>query len=116
MSVVETVHWLLPYIFEGQANAEILHKDALNILDMLIHPSFNSIGDVTPPGSPVNGDTYFLGVTPTGVWATHGQEIALYYDGWFFRTAREGMIAWVSDDNDVIVFTGPTSHSTIHDL
>lgn len=39
----------------------------------------------TPPGSPAIGDAYIVGVAPSGAWAAHANELALYTSrGWVF--------------------------------
>lgn len=46
----------------------------------------------TPPGSPSVGDFYIAGVSPTGAWAGHAKEIALYSPrGWVFAVPTVGM-------------------------
>lgn len=45
----------------------------------------------TPPGSPVKGDRYLVGITPTGAWAGKANNIA-WYDGaaWQFDIPAAG--------------------------
>lgn len=44
-----------------------------------------------PATSPVNGQSWALGTTPTGVWAGHGGQIASYVgEGWYFITPGPG--------------------------
>jgi len=45
----------------------------------------------TPPGSPVNGDVHFVGNNPSGVWAGHAGEIAVYWGSWSYVLPVEGM-------------------------
>ena len=57
------------------------------------------INQNTPPGSPVEGDVYGLGASPTGTWAGKAKNIARYYNAaWLFIPPFDGMIA-----NDVSV-------------
>lgn len=45
----------------------------------------------TPPGSPTAGDSYLVGTAPTGAWAAHANDIALYtLRGWVFAQPAIG--------------------------
>jgi hypothetical protein len=76
----------------------------------------------TPPGTPVDGAAYHLGNAPTGAWAGHADELAVY-DGtsWSFHPAvflvddgaglsfagHEGEIATWNTDTDSYDFSDP---------
>ena len=52
-----------------------------------------------PPGSPANGDTYIVGQSATGGWATQDGKVAIYDDGaWAFLDALTGLVAYVEDE------------------
>ena len=96
----------LPYIAQSQAQKEITHNDALNLLDVTTQTSVIAI-DFTPPGSPANGDLYIIGGdTATGAW--EGQENLLtgYYDGWIFVTPQQGWRAFNQADGTTYIFDG----------
>lgn len=62
--------------------------DALHILA----PTVSVISRInTPPGSPVDGDVYFVGNAPTGAWAAHAGKIAVYWGAWSYVLPVEGM-------------------------
>ena len=45
----------------------------------------------TPPGSPVTGDTYLVGNSPTGAWVGHAKDIAEWNgSAWVFTDAVQG--------------------------
>ena len=71
---------------------------------------FNAIDkDLTaPPGSPAIGDTYIVGASATGAWATHDEKIAVYGLGstWLFIPPGEGMFAYVRDENALYNYDG----------
>ena len=46
-------------------------------------------------GSPANGDTYIVGASATGAWASKDGQIAFYRDGWLFATPKGGMTAFI---------------------
>lgn len=51
----------------------------------------------TPPGSPSEGDTYIVGLAPTGDWSSHAEELATYLNGaWDFKAPKAGMRIMIS--------------------
>ncbi len=61
----------------------------------------------TPPFSPAVGDTYIVAATATGAWATHEDDIAVYYaDGWAFYAPVRGWRVFVDDEGDDYRFDG----------
>lgn len=53
-----------------------------------------------PPVSPVDGDRYIVGASPTGAWSGQTNKIAWYYNAaWNFDTPGEGWRLWVEDEN-----------------
>lgn len=59
-----------------------------------------SLGDNAPPASPVEGDIYVLGGSPTGAWSGHGEAVAVYYNAaWLFLPPLAGMIAYAFDED-----------------
>lgn len=61
----------------------------------------------TPPGSPVKGDRYIVGASPTGAWAGQANKIA-WYDGavWVFDAPAAGWTAWVADEGKPYAYSG----------
>ena len=52
-----------------------------------------------PPGSPSEGDAYYVATGATGAWAGQDKNYALYGGrGWTFRDVSEGHILYVSDE------------------
>lgn len=52
-----------------------------------------------PPGSPAEGDSYYVATAATGAWAGHDGDYALYSArGWTFRAIDEGHILYVADE------------------
>lgn len=61
----------------------------------------------TPPGSPVKGDRYIVGASPTGAWSGWANRIA-WYDGasWQNDTPAAGWQAWVTASSAQYVYSG----------
>lgn len=92
---LETTELALPYLAAAQAQKHVTHNEALRRLDGLVQIALEASGTTTPPGSPTEGERYLLGVTPTGAWAGHGGDLAVFADGaWWFATPRVGWIAY----------------------
>lgn len=61
----------------------------------------------TPPGSPADGDTYLVATSGTGAWAGQDGKIAQYIStAWAFKTAKEGMLLYVADEDIRISYNG----------
>lgn len=81
---------VMPYIVASQAQKEVSHNEALNILDVVVQPTCINLL-FTPPGSPAQGDTYIIsGGTATGAWVGRETFIAAYYDTWIFIEPQTG--------------------------
>lgn len=97
----------LPYIEQNQAQKEITHADALNILDGLVQSVVRGIGQNIPPTTPVNGDLFVVGATPIGAWAGQANKIAHYVGtGWQFRTAFNGTLVYSREVDALYYFNG----------
>lgn len=71
--------------------------------------AFKDRDATAPPGSPAEGDCYLVAGSPTGGWTGHAGDIAFYLNGaWEFIEAKEGMVAWISDEDIFVGFTGAT--------
>lgn len=96
----------LPYIVQGQAQKEVTHNDALVRLDALVDLYILDRDLSAPPGSPADGDAYIVAGSPTGAWAGQAGNIAYLIDGaWRFYVPVKGFIAYVADEQKMLVFT-----------
>lgn len=85
----------LPIMAPAQAQKHVTHNEALLLLDGATQLVLDGIGTVTPPGSPVSGETHFVGASPTGIWSMQAGAIAQWQqDQWIFQAPREGWRAW----------------------
>lgn len=61
----------------------------------------------TPPGSPTLGAQYIVAASPTGAWSGTATQIATWRNGaWAFIVPREGMLAWIADEDKLAYFDG----------
>lgn len=64
-----------------------------------------------PPGSPVNGDTYLAGSSPTGAWSGHQDEVPIYASGWTFTVPSAGDVAYDAGAKAYYVYTGTAQYT-----
>ena len=97
MSGDRSARWALPFLQAGQAQKEIVHNEALALLDMLTQARVEETGTDAPPGSPNDGECWIIGDTPSGAWAGHAGYLAGWTaGGWRFVAPSEGMAVWVA--------------------
>lgn len=77
----------------GASGWDTWMNTALALLDAVIHLDVKSRVIATPPGSPAEGDRYFVAASPTGAWSGQAGKIALYRSAtWVFITLKEGWL------------------------
>ncbi|MFG0318112.1 MAG: DUF2793 domain-containing protein [Planctomycetota bacterium JB042] len=67
--------------------------------DLFIRGTLLSVDLSAAPGSPADGDAYFVNGTPSpgDDWENHDNEIAYYVGGWKFYVPRNGDRFWLLD-------------------
>jgi hypothetical protein len=84
----------LPYLEAAQAQKHVTHNEALRVLDAVVQLAVVAVS-TSPPGSPADGERHIVGAAPTGAFAGHANEIAVWQDGaWVFLAPRAGWRAW----------------------
>ena len=97
----------LPYIVQSQAQKEVTHAEALNVLDALVQAAVETRSLSVPPANPIEGALYLTGVNPTGAWSGNGNTLAQWIGGaWAFRDVAEGFRLWLKDEDALIVWNG----------
>jgi hypothetical protein len=102
-----TARLRLPMIRPGQAQKELLHNEALAIIDLLIDAQVASFGLNVPPTTPALGAAWVVGAAPSGAWAGQTGRLAGWTEGgWRFVMPVEGMTVWVSEAAVIGRFSG----------
>ena len=97
----------MPFIVPGQAQKELFHNEALQVLDVLVAAAVEGPPLATPPASPAIGNCYIVAGSPTGAWAGHAQQLAAYTSGgWRFVAPRDGMSVYVVSSGGTAVYHG----------
>lgn len=86
----------LPLLAPGQSQKELLHNEALQLIEMLVAASVEEPARNDPPAEPATGTCYLIGVAPTGNWAQYPEHLAAFTSaGWRFLAPVAGMAAIV---------------------
>jgi hypothetical protein len=75
----------------SQAQKEVVFNEALLAFDSLFRGVVISAALSTPPASPNEGDTYIIAGGASGAWSAQDHNIAFYFNGWQFVTAKNQM-------------------------
>lgn len=90
----------------GESGWDIgMDANLLKIARAGVHLSAKDRSLSAPPGAPATGDTYIVGASATGAWATHSDKIAVW-DGaaWVFYTPRVGWVAYIEDEEKLSAY------------
>jgi len=105
--MLETPNLKLPYIAPAQAQKHVTHNEAIRALDALLHIAVEDRDLADPPAEPADGVRYIIADAAAGTWAGQSNAIAAYQDGaWAFYLPREGWIAWVTDEDLLVIWDG----------
>jgi Protein of unknown function (DUF2793) len=89
----------LPLLAAAQAQKEVTHNEALALADIAVQAAV--------PASPVVGQCWIVGPSPTGAWTGRAGHIAAWTaGGWRFVAPFEGMQAWSISDGQNARRTG----------
>ena len=101
-----TTNLKLPLLIPNQAGKEIIHNEALIILDNIVQNGIISKNLSTPPENPNTNDIYIVGQNAIGYWENKDGQIAFFDNGWRFIEPREGFIFWINDVNKLHCYNG----------
>lgn len=105
--MTDTPNLALPYILAAQSQKHVTHNQAIRALDCLVQISVLDRDLATPPSTPDEGARYIVAASPTGAWTGATGKLAAFQDGaWEIYTPNEGWLAWVADENALVVYDG----------
>ena len=94
----------LPYILQAQAQKEVTHNQALNILDVLVNTVAESITDI-PPEKASEGDIYIVGKNSQGIFEGNENNLAQFIENsWTFYQPINYMEVMVVDKKQKFSF------------
>lgn len=95
----------LPMIIPGQAQKELFHNEALQVIDVLLASAVEQPPLNDPPTSPSVGACYLIGDAPSGEWAQYPKYLAAFGSaGWRFIPPLVGLSVLVKSTGTVASF------------
>lgn len=92
---------------QGETIPEVVANESLRMLEQMGNYLVVKDRATAPPGTPVDGDTYLIIATATGIWAGKENQLALRVgSSWKYVTPIEGTAAYVQDENVRYRFDG----------
>lgn len=101
-----TTNLKLPLLVPNQAGKEIMHNEALVILDNIVQNGIISKDLSIPPENPNTNDIYIVGANATGTWEGKDNQLAFFDNGWRFIEPREGFTFWINDKDKLYCYNG----------
>jgi hypothetical protein len=101
-----TTHLGITLVEQSQLQKEVTVNTALTRIDALMNTGAKSRIINTPPGSPVSGDLYIVGTSPTGDWAGQSLKLAYFDQVWKFIAPNTGVTLYVNDEGLVYSYNG----------
>ncbi len=104
MSEENTPRLDLPYLIQSQAQKEVTHNTALNILDAFTQTAVETTTLIAPPAG-VEGNLYIVGANATGAWAGYSGQLAQFIGGsWNFYSPLPKMRIWDKATSQPLVY------------
>jgi hypothetical protein len=95
----------LPFIVPGQAQKELFHNEALQVLDAVVSAAVEGLPLATPPVSPAVGSCHIVGASPNGAWSGQAGKLAAFTSGgWRFVAPFDGLEATVRISGSTAVY------------
>lgn len=95
----------LPLIAAGQSQKDVTHNEALLALDRMVALAVVSRSQVSPPPNPALGEIHIVPVAGAAAWGHPAGHIVQWQgSGWLAETVRDGQLALVTDEAQMLVF------------
>jgi hypothetical protein len=76
----------------GQAQKELFHNEALQLLDFIVAGAIEEAARNDPPIAPMPGQSYLIGAAPVGEWSEFPDHVAAFgAGGWRFIAPVVGL-------------------------
>jgi hypothetical protein len=109
----------LPYVAAGQAQKHVTVNDAFARLDGLVQMAVETQTLASAPNAPQDGSLYILAQSPSGAaWSGYGAGSVMRFEAgsWSAFAVDEGTVAWLRDEDRLVVFDGQKWRSAGADL
>ena len=108
-----TTNLKMPLLVSNQSQKEIIHNEALIIIDNILQNGVIDKDLITPPENPNTNDMYIVGEGAIGKWEGKDNYLAFYDNGWRFIEPREGFTFWINDEDKLYTYNGSKWIATI---
>ena len=107
MAAETSDRYSLPFIQAAQAQKELMHNEALAMIDILLHAQAESASLAAPPPGALSGQCWIVAPGASGEWAGNdGKLAAMTSGGWRFVAPRAGMRVAISDEGMAYIYNG----------
>ncbi|PWR22759.1 DUF2793 domain-containing protein [Zavarzinia aquatilis] len=97
----------LPYIVQSQAQKEVTHNEALNLLDIVVQTAVLDRHRTEPPASPAAGQRHLVATGATGAWSGQDGSIAAWIGtAWLFVGPWPGFQAYIVGEGRSLTWDG----------
>lgn len=103
--MTDTVNNGIPFVPENTTDPASGLNLSLLTIDMLLHLAVESIGDTAPPTTVLDGARYIVGVSATGAWAGHDNQLAMWIDNPGYWQFRDAHFAYNKADDIFYIYT-----------
>ncbi len=98
---------MLPYLLPSQAQKHVTVNETIQRLDALVQAAVESRGQNQPPASPLEGQGFIIGDTPSGAWDGYANHVAMWMDTvWVFHVPVIGWRFWVIAESLEVFWSG----------
>jgi len=105
--MIETSRLGLPLLAAGQTQKELVHNEALSLIDVAVQASVESADLSQPAEAPLVGQCWIVAPAGTGAWIGRDGDLAAWTDaGWIFLPPAPGWRVWVEDRGHMLRFDG----------
>lgn len=103
--MTNTVNNSIPFVPENTTDPAAGLNLSLLTIDMLLHLAVESVGDTTPPATVLDGARYIVGVSATGAWSGHDNQLAMWVANPGYWTFRDAYFAYNKGDDIFYIYT-----------
>ena len=111
--MTDTVNNGIPFVPENTTDPAAGLNQSLLTIDMLLNLAVESIGDTAPPATVLDGARYIVGVSATGAWSGHDNQLAMWIDNPGYWIFRDAYLALNKSDNTIYSFSTTWNPSSI---
>lgn len=86
----------LPLLSPGQSQKELVHNEALLVLDAIVAGAVEEPPRITAPSNPQSGQAFIVAQSATGEWSGKDGQVAIFtVAGWRFQKPVDGQSMYV---------------------